>query len=68
MRVCFGLQKAVWGFFRKLVIADQLAIMVYQVLNKYSDYTDLVFVFGLAGQCFSYMLSFPVAWIQQFLV
>ena len=34
-RVCFGLQRAVWGFFKKLVIADRLAIMVNEVFQNY---------------------------------
>ena len=48
-RVCFGLQRVIWGFFKKLVIADRLSIMVSQVFDHYLDYSGLVFVAGLAG-------------------
>ncbi len=57
-RVCFGLQRAVWGFFKKLVIADRLAIMVNQVFDHYLNYTGLIFVFGLVGAVFQLYTDF----------
>ena len=57
-RVCFGLQRAIWGFFKKLVIADRLVIMVNQVFNNYLNYTGLVFIFGLLGAVFQLYADF----------
>lgn len=57
-RVCFGLQRAVWGFFKKLVIADRLAIMVNQVFQNYLNYTGFVFLFALAGAVFQLYADF----------
>ena len=57
-RVCFGLQRAVWGFFQKLVIADRLAIMTSQVFDHYTDYSGLIFVFALVGAVFQLYADF----------
>jgi Predicted membrane protein involved in D-alanine export len=34
----FGLELMIWGFFKKMVIADRAAILVNQVFNNYQDY------------------------------
>lgn len=34
-RVCFGLQRVIWGFFKKLVIADRLSFYVNEVFGNY---------------------------------
>ena len=57
-RVCFGLQRAVWGFFKKLVIADRLAIMVNQVFNNYQNYSGFVYLVGLTGAVFQLYADF----------
>lgn len=36
-RYCFGLQRALWGYFKKLVIADRLAIFVDSVYGVYDE-------------------------------
>ncbi len=38
-RVCFGLQLFFWGLFKKLVIADRLAIFVNEVYQNYDKYS-----------------------------
>lgn len=41
----FGIQLILWGFFKKLVIADRVAILVNQVFDNYTDYAGgVVFV------------------------
>lgn len=40
----FGLQRILWGMFKKLVIADRLAPLVKQVFTNYTDYGGLVIV------------------------
>lgn len=37
-RVCFGLQRVLWGFFKKLVIADHLVVIVSKVFGNYDAY------------------------------
>ena len=37
-RIKFGVQLILWGFFKKLVIADRAAILVVEVFNNYNDY------------------------------
>ena len=44
-RVCFGVQLALWGYFKKLVIADRLSIFVNSVFgNVYGESGSLIFV------------------------
>jgi D-alanyl-lipoteichoic acid acyltransferase DltB (MBOAT superfamily) len=38
----FGAQLMLWGYFKKLVIADRAGIAVNQVFNNYADYHGLV--------------------------
>ena len=57
-RVCFGLQRAIWGFFKKLVIADRLAIMVNQVFQNYLVYSGFIFLFALVGAVFQLYTDF----------
>jgi D-alanyl-lipoteichoic acid acyltransferase DltB (MBOAT superfamily) len=40
-RIKYGLQQMLWGFFKKVVIADRLAIVVDAVYNNLDDYTGI---------------------------
>ena len=46
-RVCYGLQLALWGYFKKLVIADRLAVFVNEVFGNYMAYSGLIFVVAI---------------------
>lgn len=43
-RVTNGLKLMLWGFFKKIVIADRLALIVNQVYNNVGDYGGLHFI------------------------
>ena len=43
-RVKSGLQKMLWGFFKKIVIADNLAILVDGVYNNLDSYTGITLI------------------------
>lgn len=38
-RVCYGLQRILWGYFKKLVIAERAALMTESVFHDFSDYS-----------------------------
>lgn len=43
-RIKFGMQLMLWGFFKKMVIADRAGIYVNEVFNNYSNYSGIVIV------------------------
>ena len=40
----YGAQLVIWGFFKKIVIADRLGIFVDSVYNQWTEYTGVIFV------------------------
>ena len=38
-RMCAGTARIMWGFFKKIVIADQIGISVDKILDNYQNYT-----------------------------
>lgn len=38
---CFGLQRVLWGLFKKLVIAERLAVIVRTIFGDYASYPGL---------------------------
>lgn len=38
-RLCAGAARIIWGFFKKIVIADQIGISVDKIFNHYESYT-----------------------------
>lgn len=42
----YGLQLMLWGYAKKLIIADRLAIPVNQIFTNYSQYKGLLLFFG----------------------
>lgn len=52
--VTFGLQRILWGFFKKLVISERLRILVDCVYNDYTSYSSVNILF--ATICFAFQL------------
>ncbi len=52
--VTSGLRLMLWGFFKKIVIADRLAMLVNHVYNQPHEYSGLPLV--LATYCFAYQI------------
>ena len=42
--VCFGLQRLIWGYFKKLVIADRAGVIAATVFSNHADYSGAYFV------------------------
>jgi alginate O-acetyltransferase complex protein AlgI len=52
--VAFGVQRMIWGLFKKLVIADRLNILVDKIFSNYSNYGGIVVALGAA--CYTLQL------------
>ena len=48
-RIKFGVQLMMWGWFKKLVIADRVGIFVDQVFSRYTEYTGFYAILGVIG-------------------
>ena len=48
-RVTFGLQRMLWGFFKKLVIAERMALVADQVFDHYTEYAGFEIWVGAAA-------------------
>jgi alginate O-acetyltransferase complex protein AlgI len=53
-KIVTGLQRMAWGFFKKLVIADRLALLVNPVYQDPSSYTGVVLI--LATYAFAFQI------------
>ena len=54
VRVTRGLQRMVWGFFKKLVIAERLGMLVDTVYGAYTDYAGAYI--WIATVCYAFQL------------
>ncbi len=64
-RIKFGIQRMLWGFFKKMVIADRIAVVVNQVFDHFYEKTMAGLLFLLL-YCFmesKSMQIFRVEWI-----
>lgn len=43
-RISYGLQLALWGYFKKLVMADRLVIFTNEVFGNFAEYKGVVFI------------------------
>ena len=50
-KFCFGLQLALWGLFKKLVISNRLNMISNEIFDKNSEYTGIVML--LSGMCYA---------------
>ena len=53
-QVTFGLQRMVWGFFKKLVISERMALIVSTVYGQYDTYGGIYIWLGTV--CFAFQL------------
>lgn len=56
-RFCFGIQRIAWGFFKKMVIAEKIAVIVNNVYGN-NDATGLVVLMGLLSFVFQMYFDF----------
>jgi len=45
--LCFGIQRMIWGYFKKMVIADRFAIFTREVFDNYSSYEGFILVIAI---------------------
>ena len=48
---CFGLQLALWGLFKKLVISNRLNMITNEIFDKNTEYTGIVML--ISGMCYA---------------
>ena len=48
-RMCYGMQLMLWGFMKKMIIADRLAIPVNQIFDNYAYYDGMIVFLAAAG-------------------
>ena len=47
--LCFGLQRMLWGLFKKLVLSERLAVLVNAVYDNPEQYSGLYVILGVAA-------------------
>ena len=43
IRFCFGAQRVLWGYFKKLVIADRISFFTSEIFSNYSSYSGIYY-------------------------
>lgn len=59
--LCFGLQRILWGLFKKMIIADRLNILVKTVFSNYVDLSGPVLFFGAISYTIMLYMDFSGA-------
>lgn len=59
--LCFGLQRVLWGLFKKMVIADRLNILVKTVFSGYQEYSGPVIFLGALSYTIMLYMDFSGA-------
>ena len=57
-RLCDGCARIVWGFFKKVVVADQLGIAVTAIFNHYTSYTGTHIFMSMFFYCIQLYADF----------
>lgn len=63
-QVTRGLQRMVWGFFKKLVIAERLGVLVNTVYGSYETFSGPISGWQRPRMLFSFTRIFQAAWIS----
>jgi len=57
-RVCYGLQLMLYGYIKKMVLADRIAVFTGQVFTNYKEYQGITFVVALLLSVFQIYMDF----------
>ncbi len=55
---CFGIQKALWGYFKKMVVADRLGTMTRTVFGNYQQYGGALLFLTMLAAAFQLYCDF----------
>lgn len=55
---CFGLQLMVWGYFKKMVIADRLSLLINTVFGKPDSYAGSILLVAAMASCIQLYCDF----------
>lgn len=59
--LCFGLQRILWGLFKKMIIADRINILVKTIFNNYDIYSGPICFIGALGYTIMLYMEFSSA-------
>lgn len=57
-RVTFGMQRMLWGFFKKLVISERMAVIANEIFNNYENYAGFSIWIGAIAFTFQLYTDF----------
>lgn len=57
-KICFGIQLMLYGYFKKLVIADRLALLTTEVLQNIEEYEGIMLFLALTGSSLQLYMDF----------
>lgn len=57
-RLCAGCSRILWGFFKKLLVADKIGIAVTTIFAQHADYSGVHIVFAMMGYCIQLYADF----------
>lgn len=47
--ILFGFQRILWGFFKKIVISERVAVLANTIFNNYTEYNGIYIVIGVVS-------------------